>query len=352
MENSKRLQQFLREYEHYERQILKPTHDEIKHYLKQLEEPAHWNRYTVGSAAANPAPIRMTFTRIKRPETVVDKILRKPDDFPDGLSANSLKMMHDTIGVRIIVYFLSQLPLLDRDLRKSESLKISEEKPPAAYLSENLLRRLGLIHIARKQKESGYSSIHYTVRLIKSSVPKPSRPFFEIQARTLAQELWSELEHILAYKPETRTHFSARRRFEILSRELSAVDEHFDLLYEELIGNQETVIYVYTDALSFGNLPAVLGQMGVKCTLRDLHDILRILSSRGINTVGDLLEIAIPRRLETIRNTYLSSTGHAPSSLELVATLGMMKDATTVSGEIKFINTQIEYNRSWNAFEK
>ncbi len=112
------------------------------------------------------------------------------------------------------------------------------------------------------------------------------------------------------------------------------------------------MIYVNTDALSFGNLPAVLGQMGVKCTLRDLHDILRILSSRGINTVGDLLEIAIPRRLETIRNTYLSSTGHAPSSLELAATLGMMKDATTVSGEIKLINTQIEYNRSWNAFEK
>ncbi|OEU44656.1 MAG: hypothetical protein BBJ60_10455 [Desulfobacterales bacterium S7086C20] len=352
MENSKKLHQFLRKYEHYEREILKSTHDEIKDYLKHLEKPTHWNRYAVGSAAADPAPIRMTFTRIKRPETVVDKILRKPADFPDGLSSNSFKKMHDTIGVRILVYFLSQLPLLDRDLRKSESLEISEEKPPVAYLSENLHRRLGLTHIVRKQKESGYSSIHYAVRLTKSSVPKPSRPLFEIQVRTLAQELWSELEHILAYKPETKAHFSARRRFEILSQELSAVDEHFDLLYKELIRNQETVEYEYTDALSFGNLPAVLGQVGVKCTLKDLHDILRILSSRGINTVGDLLEIATPRRLETIRNTYLSSTGHAPSSLELVATLGTMKDTTTVSAEIKFINTQIEYHRSWKAFEK
>lgn len=352
MENPDKLQQFLREYEHYERHILKPTYDEIKNRLKQLEEPAYWSRYTVERTAASLAPIRMTFARIKRPETVVDKILRKPDDFPDGLSSNSFKKMHDTIGVRILVYFLSQLPLLDRDLRKSVFFEICEEEPPAAYLSEGLLRRLGLTHIERMQKESGYSSIHYTVRLTKSCVPKRSQPFFEIQVRTLAQELWGELEHVLAYKPETMAHFSARRRFQILGRELSAVDEHFDLLYEELIRNQETVEYKYTDGLSFGNLPAVLGQIAVKCTLRDLHDIIRILSSRGINTVGELLEIATPRRLETIRNTYLSSTGHPPSSLELVATLATMKDITTVSAETKLINTQIEYHRSWKIFEK
>ncbi|MGD8775612.1 MAG: hypothetical protein PVF76_02580 [Syntrophobacterales bacterium] len=57
MEYSKKLQQFLYEYEHYEKHILKPTQDEMKNYLKQLEEPAHWNSYTMGSTTANPSPV-------------------------------------------------------------------------------------------------------------------------------------------------------------------------------------------------------------------------------------------------------------------------------------------------------
>jgi putative GTP pyrophosphokinase len=253
--------------------------------------------------------------------------------------------MHDTIGVRILVYFLSQLPLLDQYLRSLEMFEVSEEIPPEMYLSEDLLRRLGLTYKGRK-KESGYSSIHYVVRLTKSSIPKHNRPFFEIQVRTLAQELWSELEHILAYRPENRIHFSAKRRLQILSRELSAIDEHFNLLYEELLHNQAMVKYEGTDTLNSENLPAVLAQIGVQCTLKDPHDILKLLSSRGINTVEELLEIATPRRLETIHNNFLSSTGHAPGSFEIIATLATMAGAKNVSAQIERIKTQIEYHRS------
>ena len=346
MKVSKKLQQFLHEYEHYERHTLEPTYDEIKNCLKQIEDPAHWDLYNIGSTAVNPSPVRMAIARIKRPEAVVDKILRRPDCFPDGLTPKSFQMMSDTIGVRILVYFLSQLPLLDRYLRGSEIFEVSEEMPPEAYLSNDFLRRLGLSHIARKKKESGYSSIHYSARLLKSSIPKHNRPFFEIQVRTLAQELWSELEHVLAYKPENRAHFSARRRFEILSREVSAIDEHFNLLYEELLHHHEAIKYVNTDMLSSENLPAVLAGINIQCILKDIHDILKLLSSRGINTVGDLLEIATPGRMETIRNTYFSLTGSAPESFEIIAALGTLRGAKTVSAEIERINTQINYNRS------
>lgn len=348
-----KLEQFLLEYEEYERHILKPTYDEIKKYLNQLEAPDYWGKYTSKSIVANPSPVRTTFIRIKRPEKVVDKIMRRPDQFPEGLSPSSFHKMHDTIGVRVVVYYLSQLPLIDRALRSSDTriVEISKNDPPEGYLSMDLMRRLGLTHLAHKEKESGYSSIHYTARLAKSSVPKEIRPYFEIQMRTLTQEMWSELEHGLAYKLDSRTNYSAMRRFNILAKELSAVDEHFNLLYEELIHNQEIAQYKDADMLTFENLPAVLRGIGIQCSFKDLRGILKLLASREIITVSDLLELGIPRRLETIRNTYLSSTGHTPNSFEFISTLASLKGSKP-SSEIRRIKAHIRYGESWSVFAK
>ncbi len=352
MKHADELKKFLVEYKRYERQVLKPTHDGIKKLLNSWENPEYWGKYTSGIGVATPSPIRMTLTRIKRPEKVVDKILRKSDLFNDGLSPKSFHQMSDTIGVRMLVYFSSQLPLIDREIRTSNAIEISEEKPPVAYLNADFLERFGLQHIKQKTKESGYSSIHYTVRLLNSCNAEQDRPYFEIQVRTMAQELWSELEHVLSYKPENRTHFSARRRFQILSREVSAIDEQFNLLYEELIHNQEIATYQDSDPLTFENLPKVLMELGVQCALTDLKPSLKLLFSRGINTIEDILKIATPRRLVTIRNTYISSTGYAPTSLELIAVLAALKGAETKEIEIGRIKSQIDYHQSKTVIQK
>ncbi|MBU2514098.1 hypothetical protein KJ966_22410 [bacterium] len=340
------LKTFLAEYEQYEIRALKPTYDEILKLLNSWENPEYWEKYAVSKGVATPSPIRLTFARIKHPEKVVDKIIRKPNLFPEGLSSQSILRMEDAIGIRIIVYFVSQLPLIDKELRSSGLFEVSEKSPPEAYLSPDLLTRFGLTHIKQKNKESGYASIHYTVRLKNSSLTVQERPYFEIQVRTMAQELWSELEHILAYKPENRPHFSAKRRLQILSKEMSAIDEQFNLLYEELIHNQETATYQDSDLLNFENLPKVLMEVGVKCALRDLNPILKLLTSRGVDTVKDLLLLATPRRLETIRNTYISSLGHPPDVLEISAALAALKGADTKKTETERIKSQIDYHQS------
>lgn len=348
MELNSQLKKFLKVYEQYETDILKPTLEELNGFLKDMEKAAHWNKYITGKGVATPSPIRMIMTRIKHPDQVVDKIFRKPRLFPKKLSMESIQNMHDTIGIRIIVYFSSQLSLVDRDLRNSDILEIAEEVPPEAYSEPDMLTRLGLSHIESKQKESGYSSIHYMVRLKNSSIPIQQRPIFEIQVRTSAQELWSELEHVLAYKPETRTHFSAKRRFQILSRQVSVIDEHFNLLYEELIHNQEEAAYKDSDILTFENAPKVFMEIGVQCALTELNPILKALFSKGIYLIGDLLQIATPRRLVTIRNTYISKIGHAPNNLELISALAMLKSVKSVEIEIERIKSQIDYQQSTN----
>lgn len=346
MKNAEELKKFLLEYEQYKVEVLNPIQDELKKIFKSWGKPEYWNKYTTGKGVAIPYPIRMTMIRIKHPDKVVDKIFRKPKLFANGLSLASLHSMYDAIGARVIVYFSSQIPLIDKELRSSNIFELSEVSPPEAYFDANILNKLGLSHIEQKYKESGYSSIHYTVRLRDKSIIKLDLPYFEIQVRTLAQELWCELEHVLAYKPEYRAHFSAKRRLQILSREVAAIDEHFNLLYEDLIHSQGITSYQDSDILNFENLPKVLMEIGIQCALTDLNPIIKILFSRDIKTISDLFKIVTPRLLDTIRNTYISAIGYAPDNVELISVLASLKGAETKEIEIERIKSQIEYHKS------
>ncbi len=343
MELSQDLKEFLERYKAYSKEVLEPSYREINACLRTMESLEFWSQYMTGRGIATPSPIRQILSRVKHADKVVEKIFRKPELFPGKLCLDSLVNMHDTIGVRIIVYFSSQLSLIDKELRNSEFFELDEQTPPEAFFDPEKLFRLGLSHIPNKQKESGYTSIHYMVRLKNSNIPKHKRPVFEIQVRTLAQELWSELEHVLSYKPETRPHFSAKRRFQILSREVGVIDEHFNLLYEELIHNQEISSYKDSDILTFENTPKVLSELGIQCALTELNPILKALFSREITTIGDFLKIATPLRLTTIRNNYISYTGHAPNNIDLITTLSILGPNLSKEVEKERIQTFIQY---------
>jgi ppGpp synthetase/RelA/SpoT-type nucleotidyltranferase len=343
---------FLDEYERYVKEVLQPTHLEIQKVLEIWQQPGHWGKYSDSREMFIPTPIRTALSRIKRPEQVVDKILRKKHRFPEGLKPISFQTMYDTIGVRIVVYFLSHLPLIDRELRNAELMEISSEEPPVAYMSTDQARILGLSHLEQVDKPSGYRSVHYKVRLRKSSLPNGMRPTFELQVRTVAQDLWSALEHHLGYKPAKRTHSTARTQLRILSGMLSAIDENFDLLYGELSRFQKEREYDPEETLTVETLPSVLSEVGIICAQRDINNVLKLLDSRGVQTVRDMLELATPRRLDIIRNTYHSTLGRHPADLELVANLAAMRGSGSESEEIQRIKMQIAYRGAWESIRR
>ena len=348
-----RFRDFLSGYEDYIQAVIKPEHRRIRAFFDRWREPDYWARYARSSESPYPNPIRSVFTRIKRPEKVVDKILQKPEEYPDGIAPASFQKMHDCIGVRIIVYFLSQLPYIDRELRSSNSVEISKDIPPEAYLSRDLMNRFGLSHITHKEKESGYASVHYVIKLnTKTREKNALHPWFEIQVRTLGQELWSEMEHILAYKSTRKANFSAKRRFQILSNQINSIDEHFNLLYEELIQDQTKTTHDENEELRPENLPYTLSLIGIRCAQQDFDTIISILKSRGVHTINDFIALANPKRLETIRNTYITVTGRPPDSFELIASLGSLKGIPNGENEIQHVESLIEYSRFWNKFRK
>ncbi len=338
------LEAFLTDYGRLVEVTLKPGQADVIAELTTWQNPAHWEKYKRTSRMPLPTPVHSILSRIKRPEQVVDKILRRPDTFPTGLSAESLSRMPDTLGFRVVVYFLSHLPLIDRELRDSGLFELSAEDPPVAYLPADQVRVLGLDHLAPREKESGYSSVHYTIRL-----QRPGSPWFELQVQTLAQETWSAIEHHLGYKPGKCISLAAQAQFKILSKYISAIDEHFNLLHEELNHLQEEVSYAQNDFLNAENLPSVLADMGIACAQRDLNNILKFLYSRGVEHVADLRSLGTAKRLATIRNTYLAVAGRPPVSLEIIATLAALRGAASSTEEIERIKAQIAYRGAWDS---
>jgi putative GTP pyrophosphokinase len=362
---------FFEEYKSYAEEILFPTQREVKAILDEWKKPDYWipNRAPVNPTplvssgvigetesigkrqrGAAPSPIHRVRLRVKRAESVEDKILRRPDVFTTGLSSDSFRKMNDTLGVRVILYFLSYLPLIDRELRKlNDILEISEENPPKAYLSDGLTRRLSLVHLNPTEKESGYASIHYNLRLKDSAIPHDRRPWFELQVRTLVEDVWGEIEHVLGYKPEKRTSFAVRRQFQLISNHLGVIDEHFNFLHGELTRIQEEVEYDESAPLNAENLPPELSSMGLGCAQSEIDGLLKVLISRKIPTVAALREVATPRRVDVIRNTFYNVEGRPPRNFEFVAHLATLVGCDEENEMIARIKEQIDYLKGWES---
>jgi len=344
--------QFLEDYEQYAIDVLIPTKNEIEILFRSWTDTAFWGKYPQPSRLPSPSPIQFVKARKKRPESVVDKILRHKAFFTDGLTIDSVRAMNDAVAGRIVVYFLANLPLIHREILNTEVLEVSTENPPAVYLSEDLTRRLGFTDIRRVHKDSGYASIHYILRLRESSVPKEKRPWFELQVRTLAEHVWGEIEHILGYKPDKRTSLAVRQQFQIISSQLTAIDEHFNLLFEELTRFQQEVTFVEGDPLNAENLPAVLRDINVGCAQKEIDGLLKLLNSRGIETVGMLLDVATVARMDIIRNTYRGQDGRSPDNFEVVASLAAIKGMEEQEKIVEAIRTQINFLKAWEEIKK
>lgn len=353
--DAERLTRFLQAYADYVRKKLEPTNASLRGVLREIKKADNWPTY-VATSKATPTPIQRIETRIKRPESVVDKILRHEQLFNAGLAPDSFKKMPDTVGGRIVVFVLSHLPLVDNALRTNPRLQICETKPnqPVAYLRSDVKRRLGLTHLQQRDKPSGYSSLHYVARL---KIQEPFRgwsPWFEIQVRTLAEDVWAEIEHQLGYKPRKRTSLEVRRQFTVLGSHLSAIDEHFNLLYElqQRLRDEEAEEEIKDGALlNAENLPSLLGEFDLRCRQDEIDGLLKVLFSRGIDVARRLRKAASTDHLDIIRNTYRAREQREPNTFEVVANLANLIDCNEHEDDVALVEAQIQYLKVWREIQ-
>ena len=130
----------------------------------------------------NRNPIASISTRLKRTESIVEKLHRK--NMPVTLD-HIEKHINDMAGIRVICSYIDDIYLIADALLRQDDVTLIERKD---YI-EN-------------PKENGYRSLHLIVEVpvFLTETKKPMR--VEVQIRTIAMDFWASLEHQMKYKQD------------------------------------------------------------------------------------------------------------------------------------------------------
>lgn len=137
--------------------------------------------------------------RVKDPEHLIEKIVRKRADGEEKYKAISLQnyftIVTDLIGIRALHLFKDDCFAIDQLL--TENWQPIET--PIAYTRvgdhDDFLRKLQDQGLEIKSHPAGYRSVHY----VFASQPLARRVVMEIQVRTIFEEGWSEIDHKVRY---------------------------------------------------------------------------------------------------------------------------------------------------------
>ena len=130
----------------------------------------------------NRNPIASISTRLKRTESIMEKLGRK------GLPVNLASIeqnIHDVAGIRVICSYIDDIYMIADALLRQDDITLVERKD---YIEH--------------PKENGYRSLHLIVEVpvFLTDHKKPMK--VEVQIRTIAMDFWASLEHQMKYKQE------------------------------------------------------------------------------------------------------------------------------------------------------
>jgi putative GTP pyrophosphokinase len=338
-------------YWKYKNEVLEPTEAEMRTLFGHWRSHQYWAKHHNQGHVPGltiPSPVQRTDFRIKRLESVENKIRRHPQEFEDGWSPTSFRKMDDALGGRIVVYFLSDITLIHHELHSLDDLEICSDPATTAYLPEGLPERLNLGEVDRLDKESGYASVHYRCRLRHSRVEITDRPWIEIQVRTLVEDAWAEVHHLIGYKRDKETIVEVEEETRLISSHLKVIDQHFDLLRVRLGRAQEAAPRPKsTDKLNAENLPGLLREMDLRADQREIDGLLRAMTSRGMRNVKELRARATSERLALIRSEWQRLTGRAAQTFDIAGVLGTISAAAEVDELKQRIEEWAEVANRW-----
>lgn len=125
-------------------------------------------------------PIETIKSRLKSPESIIEKLHRKGLEFSAECIEHELS---DIAGVRVVCAFPEDIYELANCFLKQDDITLIKKKD---YIE--------------KPKENGYRSLHLIVEtpIFLHDQKRPMR--VEVQLRTIAMDFWASLEHRIYYK--------------------------------------------------------------------------------------------------------------------------------------------------------
>lgn len=179
------------------------------------------------------AHIHSTKWRLKEPSHLEDKLLRqlakaKKKERSFTISEkNLLTKINDLGGIRILHLHTQQVVPIDFELRPVlEAYGFSLIEQPKAHTWDDENRDFfNSVGIQTIKSPRMYTSVHYVVASNSSM-----KATFEIQVRTLAEELWGEVDHDMNY-PHESSILACREQIKVLARVTSSCSRLVDSIY-------------------------------------------------------------------------------------------------------------------------
>ena len=162
-------------------------------------------------------------SRAKELDSFSKKAIKSEEKNPNKPRYNKpMEEITDLAGVRVITFFPKELDLVDKCI--GNNFQVVEKTDKSEQLEE--------------EGKFGYKSIHYLVKMKPERLVLPEYKNFseliaEIQARTILQHAWAEMEHDIQYKSVNVIPKSIKRRFVALAGMLEIADREFQAIQDE-----------------------------------------------------------------------------------------------------------------------
>lgn len=150
-------------------------------------------------------PVEHIKSRLKTKESIEGKLRKKGYE---ETWENVEKHIHDIVGLRIVVSFLSDVYDVVTVISKSPNIIIKEKKD---YISE--------------PKETGYTSYHLIVLVPVYLEKKIEYVEAEIQVRTMAMDFWASLDHKIRYKFHEEIPEEVKTQMEDYAKDIHELDK-------------------------------------------------------------------------------------------------------------------------------
>ncbi|MCC3373317.1 GTP pyrophosphokinase family protein [Cohnella sp. REN36] len=180
--------------------------DEVSTKLNILNEELHFIQ--------NYNPIEHMKTRIKSPESIRDKLLRKGMDVT---IENARAHIRDIAGIRVICSFSTDIYRMVEMISKQHDVEVLEIKDYVA-----------------SPKPNGYQSLHLNVRIPVFLTDHLEHVPVEIQIRTIAMDFWASLEHKIYYKFNEQVPGEIGSQLKEAADLISSLDERMFSLNEQV----------------------------------------------------------------------------------------------------------------------
>ena len=167
-------------------------------------------------------PIEHMKTRIKAPESVMQKLRRKGLE----ISLEDAKThIRDIAGVRVICSFSTDIYHIVDMISKQSDVKVLEIKD-----------------YVKTPKPNGYQSVHLIIEIPVFLTNRTEYVPVEIQIRTIAMDFWASLEHKIYYKFNEQVPPHIQQQLKGSATMIDSLDQHMLQLNEEVQKHREQLL--------------------------------------------------------------------------------------------------------------